>query len=122
MVLYIFAKILFKLVEVILLLPPVLLVLHLTLLTLSIICTTPLSITKRFISQCNRAISTKTGKTSFNSQTGNIGRANLNLKANITTNLALHLELLFKLLFNAKDVLYVVKKMLAYKSLTTRAG
>ena len=50
-------------------------------------------------------------KTSFISQTGNIGRANLNLKANVITNLATHLGFLLKDLFNAKDVLYMVKKV-----------
>lgn len=108
---YTFAKILSELVEVTLRLPPVLSDLYLIFLTLLIICKLLLSTIKRYISLHNRAIFIKTRKTSFISQTGNIKKANLNLKAIVITNLITYLGFFFKNLFRAKDVLYIIKKI-----------
>lgn len=106
-----FAKILFELVEIILCLPLVSLVLYLIFSTLSIIYILLLLIIKLYISLYTRTILTKTKRKSFISQTGNIKREILNLKANIIINFAIHLGFFFKYLFDIKDVLYVVKKV-----------
>lgn len=65
---------------------------------------------KQYITLYNRAILTKTKKTTFISQIRSIKRANLNLKVNIITNLIILLEFLLKHFFNIKDVLYIIKK------------
>lgn len=60
-----------------------------------------------------KAILTKTRKTSFTSQTGSIRKVNLNLKANVITNLATNLGFLFKHPLAIKNVLYMVKKVIS---------
>lgn len=109
---YTFAKILSKLVEVILRLLLASSILYLTLPALLIMYTFLLLITKRYIIFCNRDILTKIRKTSFTLQNGNIKKANLILKINFITNLAIHLEFIFKYLFRAKNNLYIIKKMI----------
>lgn len=121
MILYTFAKALFEILKVILLLPPVLTILQIIFLVLSIICKTLLLIVKRSISLYNTAISTKTTKTSFISQTNNVEKANINLRANVITNLAIYLWFFLKYLFNVKDVLYVAKKIVGLQIIYSKS-
>lgn len=108
--LYNFAKILYELAKIIFYLPTALPVFHLTLLALLIICTLLLLTMKWYISLCNRVILTKTRRTSFTLQTGNIRKANLNFQANTIINLATYLGFFFKHLLKTKDVLFIIKK------------
>lgn len=111
MILYTFIKTLSKLTKVILCLSQALSVLYLTFSALLIICILLLSTIKWYISLHRRAILPKTRKTNFPSQTSSIERVTLNLKANIIISLAIYLKFLLKYLFNTKDVLYMVKKV-----------
>lgn len=51
-------------------------------------------------------------KTSLILQTNSIRKINLNFKANIITNLVTYIGFLLKYLFNTKDILYIVKKII----------
>lgn len=115
MALYTFARILSKLIAVTFHLLPVSSVFYLTPLALSIIYTLLLLTIKRYISLRNKAILTKMKKMTFTSQTNSIGKANLNIKANLITNLAIYLGFFFKYLLNIKDILYMIKKLICLK-------
>lgn len=110
-VMYTFAKLLSKLIEVNFCLPPALPVFYLTTPALSIICILLLSTMKYYINLYNRVILTKIRRTGFTSQTSSIERVNLNLKANVITNLAIYLGFFLKHFFNVKDVFYMVKNI-----------
>lgn len=113
MVLYIFAGILSKLIEIIFHLSPASLVFYLTSLTLLIIYTLLLSTMKRYISLYIRAILTKKKRRVLLHRLIVLEGQILNFKANIITNLITLLNFLPKYFLNAKNVLYVVKKVIS---------
>ena len=76
---------------------------------------------KWYISLLKRVILTKTRRTSFISPTGSIKRANLNVQSNVIKDLATHLGLPLKHLFDLKDVLNIAKKVIGLQITNNRS-
>lgn len=111
MILYIFAKTLFKCMEITLLLLLALSILYMIFLTLSIIFISLLLTIKQYTSLYNRAILINTKRLRFILQTTSIRWADFNVKANVITNLTIYLEFLITQFFDGRDVLYLARKI-----------